>query len=508
MKRPFVYLVGAGPGDARYITVRGLELLGRADVVVYDYLASPSLLDCAPAAARRICAGKRSGGHSMPQEQINRLIVDEALAGNCVVRLKGGDPFIFGRGAEECEALEAKGVPFEVVPGITAGIGAGACAGIPLTDRRFSSAVAFITGHEADEKEGSSIDWELLGRWKGTLVFYMGVGNVEPIMANLLRHGLDAQTPAAAVQWAATARQQVIQATVEELAEKLRQSNMGPPAVLIVGEVVKLRGGLEWFQRRPMFGKRIVVTRARAQASKLVSALEELGAQTIEVPTIRIEPLADNQPLVDAVSHIGVFNWIVFTSANAVDPFMQALLAGGGDARSIGKARIAAIGPATADALLARSLRADVTPDEHTTPGLVAAMASVEDLAGRSVLCPRSDIAPNDLVDLLTARDAKVTNVHAYRTVRESNPQARICDLLSARQVDWLTFTSSSTVVNLMQDVSAQAVQASGVKIASIGPATSAAVQQHGLHVTAQASECTIDGLVDAIVRHEAQYHG
>lgn len=508
MEQGKVYLVGAGPGDEGYITSRGLELISRADVVVYDYLASGELLSHCRPDARLIYVGKQAHDHTMSQERISQLLVDEAQANKCVVRLKGGDPFMFGRGGEECLELARNHVPFEVVPGVTAAAAAGACAAIPLTDRRFASAVAFVTGHEC-RKDHSSLDWSLLARWKGTLVFYMGVANLPEIVEKLQRNGCDAAAkPAAIVQWAGTPQQRVIVDKLANLPQAAKREGISAPALIIVGEVVSLREHIEWFERRPLFGRRIVVTRARAQASRLVSMLRELGAEAIELPAIRIVPACDDPGLVDAIEHIWSFGWVVFTSVNAADAFLTALFTAGRDSRSMSGAKIAAIGPATAERLFNAGLRADVMPDEHTSTGLVAAMASLGELDGASVLCPRSNIAGTDLADGLSAKGAKVTQAIAYRTLREEAHDVRIAELLAEGKVDWLTFTSSSTATNLLCAVGAADVVASGAKIASIGPVTSATLQKQGLNVDAQAQRNTIDGLVRAIVDFEADQVG
>ena len=324
-----VYLIGAGPGDPGLLTLRGKALLARADVVVYDYLVSPRLLEYAPARAERIYVGKRAGAHTLSQEEINRLLVERAGSGATVARLKGGDPFVFGRGGEEALALVDAGIPFEVVPGVTAGIAAPAYAGIPVTHRQLASGVGLLTGHEAPDKEESSLDWRALANWKGTLSFYMGTENLSPICEKLVAEGLDPQTPAAAIRWGTTPSQRVVTATVKTLAAAAQSAGLEPPVMIVIGRVVALREKLNWFERRPLFGRRIVVTRARAQASEFAALLEEQGAEVIELPTFRIEPPADPGPLKESVARAGEkFDWIAFTSVNAVDAFFGALSRG------------------------------------------------------------------------------------------------------------------------------------------------------------------------------------
>ncbi len=499
-----VYLVGGGPGDPGLLTLRGREALERADVVVYDALVSEQLLAHAPPKAERIYVGKRAGRHSMPQNEINALLVEHARAGRTVVRLKGGDPFVFGRGGEEALALEEAGVPFEVVPGVTAGVAAPAFAGVPVTHRGAASAVALITGHEADERTESALDWDALARFPGTLVFYMGVGKLASIGRRLVEHGLDPETPAAAVRWGTTPEQRTITGTVATLPEAVREANLGPPAVVIVGDVVRLRERLAWFERRPLFGRRIVVTRARSQASRLAAALEALGAEAIEAPAIRIEPPEDPERLRVAIASCRAYDWIVFTSVNGVAAFFEMMSGMGLDTRVLAGRRIAAIGPATAARLGDFGIRADLQPDAYTSAGIVSALADAVNLRGVRVLCPRADIAPKDLTEALEARGAVVDDIAAYRTVADDAGAAGVAERLAAGKVDWLTFTSSSTVRNFLDSVAAEAVRATDVRIASIGPVTSRTLREAGLEPTAEANPHTIPALVAAIVEQEA----
>jgi len=497
-----VYLVGGGPGDPGLLTLRGRDVLAQADVVVYDHLVSPRLLDHVPAAAERIYVGKEAAAHTLGQEDIQRLLVDRACAGRTVVRLKGGDPYVFGRGGEEALALTEAGVPFEAVPGVTAGIACAAYAGIPVTHRDASSAVAFVTGHEADDKAGSALDWDALARWRGTLVFYMGLGHVEPICDNLVAHGLALDTPAAVIRWGTTARQQVVTATVATLAAAVRAADLRPPAVIVVGEVVRLRDRLAWFEQRPLFGRRIVVTRSRAQASELTSHLEALGAEVIETPTIRIEPPEDPAPLRQAARDRAAFAWILFTSVHGVDAFFRALADESLDARALAGVRLGAIGPATAARLSACGIRADFLPSRFTGAQVVEDLAAQTDLRGAAVLLPRADIAPADLAVGLEARGARVRSVVAYRTVPETARSEEVASRLAAGTLDWLTFTSSSTVRNFLSTVPAEAVRAAGVQIAAIGPTTAATIREAGLPVTVEADPHTIPALVEAILKH------
>ena len=498
-----VYLVGAGPGDPGLLTVRGREVLGRADVVVYDALLSERLLDLAPPGAERVYVGKRASAHALPQDEINALLVERARAGRTVVRLKGGDPYVFGRGGEEALALAEANLQFEVVPGVTAGVAAAACAGIPLTHRDLASAVAFVTGHEADDKTGPALDWAALARFPGTLVFYMGVRNLAAICRELAAHGLDPSTPAAAVHWGATPRQKTVAGTLATLSGAAAKADLGPPAIIVVGAVAALRDRLAWFERRPLFGRRIVVTRARRQAPRLAAALEELGAEVLEAPAIRIEPIADGAPLRRAVRRLADYQWIIFTSVNGVDAFRAVLAEAGLDARALAPCQVAAIGPATADRLAAGGVRADLVPGSFTSAALVRALARRVNLQGLSVLCPRADIAPKDLVDALAEAGAAVEDVPAYRTAADDAGGPRLAARLREGGADWITFTSSSTVRNLLESVGDEAVRASGARLASIGPATSGAIRARGLEPAVEADPHTIPGLVEAIVAHE-----
>ncbi len=498
-----VYLVGAGPGDPGLFTLRGKEVLARADLVVYDHLVSPRLLDYAPLKAEQIYVGKKASAHTLPQDKINQLLVERALAGANVVRLKGGDPFVFGRGSEEALALVEAGIAFEVVPGITASIAAAAYAGIPVTDRSFTSSFSMITGHEAEDKIDSSIHWQSLATSNSTLAFYMGVRNLPRICENLTKYGLDAQTPAALIRWGTTTRQEVLVGTVTSLPRLAKEADFKPPALLLIGKVVSLRAKLKWFERRPLFAKRIVVTRARSQASELSKRLEQLGAEVIELPTIRIQPVEDPTALQQVIAELASFDWIVFTSTNAVDAFFGALEKSGLDARGLVANRICAIGPATAGRLRQCGILPDAQPEKYTTKNIVESLAARQQLTGRRILCPRADIAPRDLPEALTAGGATVKEIAAYNTVPDNTNSERVIELLGQGKIDWLTFTSSSTVKNFFAVIKSEALGAN-VRLASIGPSTSATIKQFGFTPAVQAEQYTINGLIDAIIEQES----
>lgn len=498
-----VYLVGAGPGDPGLITVRGRELLAQADVVVYDYLVCAQLLKHAKSDAEMIYVGKQAGAHTLKQEEINALLVKRAGEGATVVRLKGGDPFVFGRGGEELLELEKAGIAFEVVPGITAAIAATAYAGIPVTHRKLASNFGLITGHETPDKADSDLDFKALANWGGTLTFYMGVANLPMICESLIEHGLDPKTPAALIRWGTTAKQEVLVSTVTDLPREAVEKNFKPPAVIVIGKVVALRDKLKWFELRPLFGRKIVITRARSQISDLTATFEKLGAEVIEMPTIRIEGPEDPGPLKKAVAQLDAFDWIIFTSVNGVDAFFATLEKAGLDSRALGSLKFCTIGPATTDRLNCFGLKSDLQPKKYISTEIVRALSSQEDLSGMRILCPRADIAPAEMVDALTAQGAQVREVTAYRTVPDGSGAKEVAEMLSRNEIDWITFTSSSTVKNFFDVMKSETHSLDKVAFASIGPVTSTTLGEFGFTPTVEADPYTIDSLVDAIVAHE-----
>jgi uroporphyrinogen III methyltransferase / synthase len=492
-----VYLVGAGPGDPKLLTLRGAELLDAADCVVYDALVNPAILDRVPPAAERRFVGKRGGEASVSQDTIIRLLLELAREYDTVVRLKGGDPFIFGRGGEEAEALREGGVEFEVVPGITAGVAAPAYAGIPVTHRGLSVAVTFLTGHEDPTKGRSDIDWDHLAGLGGTIVFYMGVRRMEENLNRLIAGGRPADTPAAIVEWGTYPRQRTLTGTLGTIAASAAEAGIGAPALVVVGEVVELRERLAWFEARPLFGRRVLVTRARAQASGFAADLEELGAEVVQFPTIRVAPPADPEPLRRAVREIERYDWVVFTSVNGVEYLWEELRAAGRDTRSLAGVSLCAIGPATAAALELHGARADLMPEQFVSEAAVAAMAGDARLAGARILLPRADIAREALPRLLRAEGAVVDEVDAYRTVLDDAHADEMRDHVRAGGLDLITFTASSTVRNF---VKLFGTEVGAARVASIGPITSATARELGLQVDIEAEEYTIPGLVRAIV--------
>ncbi len=491
-----VYLVGAGPGDPELITWKGRRVLEQAGAVLYDYLANPALLDFAPARAERIYVGKKKSVHAFSQEEICNMMIERARSGLNVVRLKGGDPFIFGRGGEEAEALAAAGVPFEIVPGVTSPLGIAAYTGVPLTHREHTKAVTFVTGHDA-----GVIDWSKVGTTE-TLVIFMGITCFDQIARELVANGRSPETPAMAVRWGTRPDQHTLVGTLATLPGLIHAHNLKPPATIIVGEVVQLREKLDWFERLPLFGQRVVVTRARGQAEQLAAKLRELGADVIDLPAIEILPALDYAPLDSAIANLSSYDWLIFTSVNGVKFFLERLDQSNTDLRAL-RARICAIGPATRAAIEELHLKVDVMGEEYVAEGLLQALGG-HDLAGKRVLLPRAAVA-RDLLPLeLTRRGAHVDVVEAYRTAAPNDAAHRVQELFGAGpKPDWITFTSSSTVRNFV--AVAGVLSADGVKVASIGPVTSATARELGLTVSAEAAVFTVDGLVEAIVGHSPE---
>jgi uroporphyrinogen III methyltransferase/synthase len=505
-----VYLVGAGPGAPGLITLRGKHLLERAEVVVYDYLANPKLLLHVPEKAERVYAGKKGGGlHAFTQEGINKLLIDYAMAGKRVVRLKGGDPFIFGRGAEEIEELVAAGIDFEVVPGVTSATAAATYAGIPITHREYTASVAFVTGHEAPGKKESNIAWDKLATGAGTLVIYMGIKNLPIITKKLMDNGRPSDTPVAVVRWASTPIQHSVEGTLATITEVVKEAKITPPALIIVGDVVKLRKTIDWFERRPLFGKHMVVTRTREQASELVALLEENGADCLEYPTLHMEPALDYKVLNDALANIGDYKWLLFTSLNAVTWFFKHLYKHNMDARNLGGPKIAVVGRATAKKLLNYGLKADLIPKKFTGEGLAEALIQTG-VKGSKILLPRAEKAREILPEMLEEAGAGVAVAPVYRNVPPQGRKDELRERLEKRTIDLVTFTSSSTVDNFLTMVDAESDEElhrlmDPVKIAVIGPITADTVQKHGLQIDIQPKQYTIVDMVHSIVTYYQQ---
>jgi len=509
---PMVYLVGAGPGDPGLITIRGKQLLEQAQVLIYDYLASRKLLKYVPRDAEFIYAGKRGGSkHTHTQDEINHMLVDRAKAGKKVVRLKGGDPFIFGRGGEEIEELVKAGISFEVVPGVTSATAAATYAGIPITHRQYTSTVAFVTGHEDPTKADSNIAWDKLATGVGTIVVYMGIKNLESITEKIIRYGRDPQTPVAVVRWASTSEQRTVVGTLENIAEAVREKNIKPPSLVIIGEVVNLRDTINWYEKRPLFGKRIVVTRTRDQASELVNLLENYGAECIEYPTIALEPVASYEVLDRALAEIEAYHWLLFTSINAVEYFFKRLFELGRDVRDLKGPKIAAVGRVTAEALVSRGIRADLLPQEFTGDGLAQTLIETG-VKDHRILIPRALKARETLPETLGSAGASVTVAPVYQNVLPTSNggehlHEELRSVLQEKSVDMVTFTSSSTVKNFVKLLDINTTEElqklmAGIAVATIGPITAKTAEQFGLHVDVQPVEFTIPDLVDSIVTH------
>ena len=499
-----VYLVGAGPGDPKLLTLRGKECLERADVVLFDYLANPAILAHVPDHAERLYVGRRGRGKYPAQDEITRLLIERAQGGKTVVRLKGGDPFVFGRGGEEAEALASAGIEFEVVPGVTAAVAAPAYAGIPVTHRTLASTVTFVTGHEDPGKPSTGVEWPRLATSHGTLVFLMGMKNLPAIVANLTAEGRSIATPAAIIRWGTRAAQQTVVGTLADIVEKAEAAKMEPPTVIVVGDVVRLRERLNWFERRPLFGKRILMTRAKEQAAELADLLDAYGAEPVEAPTIRIVPPDDWTAVDRAIDSVGSYQWVIFTSVNGVDRFMTRLRAKGLDARCLAGRQVCCIGPRTAQELERFGVRADVVPADYQAEGVLAALGG-QDLKQARILIPRAEVARELLPDELRARDAHVDVVTVYRTITPSGDGEEWYRQLSDRQIHVVTFTSSSTVrnfVTMLGGVERVRPLLQSVLVACIGPITARTAEEFGLTVSIVPGENTIPALVDAIVRH------
>ncbi len=504
-----VCLVGAGPGDPRLITIAGLERLQQADVVVVDALVWRRLLDHVPAYAQVIDVGKRAGQHTMNQQQINEVLLEQALADRMVVRLKGGDPYLFGRGAEEASYLARHGICVEVIPGVTAGIAAPATAGIAVTHRHMASSVIFVTGHEDPTKSTSLVCYNSLAKLVevgGTACFYMAMARLESVCAALVGGGLNDQTPAAVIQWGTLPQQRHVCGTLATIGDLVQCTGLGAPAIVVIGAVAGIEDpGLSFFSSRPLFGRCIINTRSRQQVSVLTQNLETLGAVVLEAPTLEIVRPVDDAVIDKALSMIETVDWLILTSVNGVAALAERVDAGGADARSFAKVKIAAIGSATAKALRQQlGLRADLVPREFEAEALAQQMIVEHAMAGCRVLLLRADIARPVLADRLTAAGAKVSDLAIYCTQPSPGLPEPVLEALRKRTVDWVTFTSSSTVTNLIGLLGEDHKLLHHTKLACIGPITSQSARDHGLQITVEAQQHTIDGLVEAI----AAWHG
>ncbi len=516
-----VYLVGAGPGRAGLITVRGTEVLKSADCVIYDKLVNPDLLNYTRPDAEIIHVPKRTGAGSFTQEEINRLLVEKASSGQIVVRLKGGDPCIFGRGAEEAAVLAEAGIDFEIVPGITAGIAAGAYAGIMLTDRNYSSQVVFVTGQEAEGKQKSNIDWPLLAKFGGTIVFYMAMGNLDFITGELIKNGVGKETPTAVIADVSLPNQRVVETSLAQISEKCKAEKIGPPAIVVVGAAAESDAGLNWFMNKPLFGKAIVVTRNEKGNADFAAKIIAEGGNPLKFTTIKIKPLTQSNRFLKTLAKIVEYDWIIFTSANGVTIFFDCLQSLGKDGRVFGSAKIAAIGSETAGRLSEFGIRADFVPSVFTSKELGKQLIGFANLQSKKVLLLRSQLAPlevnrqgrqppprdrlltglasNELAGLLIQAKAEVDDVAVYTVVAEKSECKWLAEKITEGTIDWLTFASPSSARGFFEQIGSELVNSSNIKVASIGPVTSEQLKNHGVRVDVQAAEHTIDGLLAAI---------
>lgn len=495
-----VYLVGAGPGDAGLLTLRGAELIGRADVIVYDALVNPDLLKLAPKAAEIIYGGKRAKEHAIPQAELNLLLIKHARDGKIVVRLKGGDPYVFGRGGEEAEQLAEAGVAFEVVPGVSSFAAVPSYAGIPLTHREHASAFTVITGHE-DPGKGDRVNWHDVAKLPGTKVIMMGTQRIGELAKLLVDGGLAPATPVAMVRWGTTGLQQTIEGTLATIGDVMARADFRPPSVAVIGDVVKLRSKLNWFEKRPLFGQRIVVTRTRDQAGQLSRQLADRGAEVIEIPTIRIVPPDDKHSLVEAMAGLGEYDWVIFTSPNGVTQFFDYFFKSRDDIRELGALRLAAVGPSTAARLKELHLHVDLMPDEYVSSKIAAAFKQYQDVENVRMLLLRAQVANRELTQALEDLGAIVDDVAVYKTVAETDDAGGMAAKLSEVGADWLTFASGSSVENFHTrfDLPALLKRFPNMNVASIGPETSKALGKLSIQPKVEARPHTIEGLVTAI---------
>jgi len=501
-----VYIIGAGPGDPGLITLRAVACIKEADVVVYDYLVDRDILRHAREGARFIYVGKQGADHTVSQERLNEILVEEAKEGRTVARLKGGDPFIFGRGGEEAEVLFREGIPFEVVPGVTSAIAVPAYAGIPLTHRHFTSSVAFVTGHEEPDKKESRVHWESLASIE-TLVFLMGVKTLAGITAGLMNHGKRGDTPCALIRWGTTPDQETVTGTLESIARQARERGIAPPAVLVVGEVVRLREKMNWFEKKPLFGKGVVITRPAGQAEEMARLLRNEGARVIHFPTIRVLESKKTELLDGAVDRLEAYDWIVFTSANGVRFFLKRMREKGKDLRSLKGVRVAAIGPATANMIEIYGMTVDLVPEIFISEGIVEAFRKV-DLRGARVLLPRAEEARNVLPDGLRKMGAAVDVIPVYRTVRAETDRSVLEEEMEQGRVDVLTFTSPSTVKHFFAIMGDKFNIPESIRVASIGPVTAAALEKRGVSVHVRQETYSVPGLVEALKAYYGKEDG
>jgi len=499
MSKGFVYLVGAGPGRGDLITVRGAEVLQAAECIIYDKLANPALLKFAPKDAEIIPVPKRIGSRSVTQQDINKLLLEKASSSKIVVRLKGGDPSIFGRCGEEAAVLAEAGIDYEIVPGVTSAIAGAEYAGIMLTDREYSSQVVFVTGREAPGKKESNIDWHLLAKFRGTIVFYMGVGNLDFIVEQLLKNGMKEETPSSVITDATFPTQKIVTASLRLLSKKCQDEKVEPPAIIIIGRAADSDNRLNWFMKKPLFGKNIVVTRDARGNADLAAKIIRQGGNPIEFTTIKLKPLTNKNEFLQTLSKLKQYDWIIFTSSNGVTLFFDCLGKLQKDARVFGSAKIATIGGETAAKLDEFGIKADFVPSVFTSEELGKQLAGFTNLHDKKVLLLRSQLASDELVEWLKQAGANVDDVPVYRIVTAISKCNQLIEKITAGQIDWLTFASPSSVRVFFERIKIDSVNSSSAKVASIGPVTSEQLRNLGVKLDVEAAEHTIDGLLTAI---------
>jgi len=502
-----VYIVGAGPGDPKLLTLKGRDCLEISDVIIYDYLANEMLLCHARVDAERIYVGKKGGERTYPQERINELMVSKAREGKIVTRLKGGDPFIFGRGGEEAEVLAKAGIPFEIVPGVTSAIAAPAYAGIPLTHRDYTSTVTFITGKEDPTKE-SKISWDKIAKTSGTLVFFMGFKNLPYIIGKLIKNGIDTRTPVALIRWGTRADQETVVGNLENIIDLVKERGFGPPGIIVVGEVVSLRDRLIWFEKKPLFGVRIIITRPKGQSREFSGALSLYGAEVIEFPTIEIVPPESWEEMDKAISKIEDYDWIIFTSVNGVRPFIERLKINKRDIRDLKGIRICAIGPKTANEIENYGLSLSLIPNEYRAESIIGAIGN-EEISGKKFLIPRAEVAREILPEELRRMGAEVDVVPAYRNIKPEAELDWIRRLFLEKKVSAITFTSSSTLKNFIEMFGKEAKELlRGVVIACIGPVTAKTAEDLGIKTDIMPKDYTTSALTDALIEYFSKRKG
>jgi len=499
MKKGFVYLVGAGPGRADLITVRGAEVISLADCIIYDRLANPALLRFASSDAEIIHVPKRDGTGLFTQPEINKLLLEKAFSGKTIVRLKGGDPCIFGRCSEELAVLAGAGIDFEVVPGVTAAIAAADYTGIILTDREYSSQVVFVTGQEAPEKKQSNIDWNLLAKFAGTIVFYMAVGKLTSVAEQLIENGMSSETPVAAIIDATLPTQQVVKAPLSQISDTCTQEKIEPPAIVVIGTAADSDARLNWFIKKPLFGKSIIITRDEQGNAEFAAKIITQGGNPIEFPTMKIKPLMHSNKFLRALSKITEYDWIIFTSSNGVKLFFEALHSLGKDARVFASAKVAAIGPKTSEKLNEFGIRTDFVPSVFTSKELGLQLINCANLQNKNILTLRSELATDELIELLGQAGATVNNVALYTAITNKCPTKSLEEKISKDRVDWLTFVSPFAVKAFFEQIPREIVKNSNIRVASIGPVTTEQLRKLDVKVNVTAKEHTIDGLLSAI---------